>query len=122
MIRISRIVSKCKVVDLLCLHFISKVEVKQGEQGFNNPDICRVNIYLNPGPKRYFSDEMNKIIKWGEDNKCKIAETTAITALNFGFIKESAFDDFNYPMPHNYKKMCEFYSDEFFEHFNKKEI
>lgn len=122
MIRISRIVAKDRLTDLLSLKFVSKIELKQRKQTFDNPDICRVNIYLNTKPLHYFKNEMGKIIKWGKYNKCEIAESTAVTALIEGFIKESAFDDFNYQIPCKYKKMCNRYSDDFFKSFNKREI
>lgn len=42
-------------------------------------------------------------MSWAQKNKCNIAFTTASMALKDGFIKESAFDDFNYPVPKKYK-------------------
>lgn len=46
MIRISRIIAKERIADLLDLKYVSKVELRQGRQGFKNPAICRVEIYL----------------------------------------------------------------------------
>lgn len=43
MIRISRIVAKDRIADLLDLNFVSKITLRQG---FKNPAICRVEIYL----------------------------------------------------------------------------
>lgn len=43
-------------------------------------------------------------------------------ALHDGFIKESAFDDFDYPMPKKYKDLCSVYSDEYFRLFNRRKI
>lgn len=37
-------------------------------------------------------------------------------------IKESAFDDFDYPMPKKYKDLCSVYSDEYFRLFNRRKI
>lgn len=42
MIRISRIVAKDRIADLLDLNFVSKITLRQGRQGFKNPAICRV--------------------------------------------------------------------------------
>lgn len=47
-----------------------------------------------------------------QKNKCNIA--TASMALKDGFIKESAFDDFNYPVPKKYKALCDIYSASYF--------
>lgn len=43
-------------------------------------------------------------------------------SANDGFIKESAFDDFDYPMPKKYKDLCSVYSDEYFRLFNRRKI
>ena len=103
MIRISRIVAKDRIADLLDLNFVSKIELRQGKQGFNNPAICRVEIYLLlENDKEYFNSKMT------DGHKCNIAFTTASMALKDGFIKESAFDDFNYPVPKKYKALCDF--------------
>lgn len=97
MIRISRIIAKERIADLLDLNFVSKIELRQGKQGFNNPAICRVEIYLLlENDKEYFNSKMTDIMSWAQKNKCNIAFTTASMALKDGFIKESAFDDFNY--------------------------
>lgn len=91
-----RIIAKERIADLLDLNFVSKIELRQGKQGFNNPAICRVEIYLLlENDKEYFNSKMA--------DKCNIAFTTASMALKDGFIKESAFDDFNYPVPKKYK-------------------
>lgn len=98
MIRISRIVAKDRIADLLDLNFVSKITLRQGRQGFKNPAICRV------------------------ERNCNIAVTTANMALHDGFIKESTFDDFDYPMPKKYKDLCSVYSDEYFRLFNRRKI
>ena len=46
MIWFSRFVAKDRLADLLVLHFVSKLTLMQGRQGFKNPAICRVEIYL----------------------------------------------------------------------------
>lgn len=100
MIRISRIVAKDRIADLLDLNFVSKVTLRQGKQGFKNPAICRVEIYLQvDNDTEYFNSVMNDIVDWGKKRNCNIAVTTANMALYDRFIKESAFDDFDYPMP-----------------------
>lgn len=59
MIRISRIIAKERIADLLDLNFVSKIELRQGKQGFNNPAICRVEIYLLlENDKEYFNSKM----------------------------------------------------------------
>lgn len=58
MIRISRIIAKERIADLLNLNYVSKVELRQG---FKNPAICRVNIYLLLDID-YFHSTMNNII------------------------------------------------------------
>lgn len=105
MIRISRIVAKDRIADLLDLNFVSKVTLRQGKQGFKNPAICRVEIYLQVDTE-YFNSVMNNIVDWGKKRNCNIAVTTANMALYDRFIKESAFDDFDYPMPKKYKDLC----------------
>lgn len=117
MIRISRIV---RIADLLDLNFVSKITLRQG---FKNPAICRVEIYLLlENDKEYFNSKMADIMSWAQKNKCNIAVTTANMALKDGFIKESAFDDFDYPMPKKYKDLCSVYSDEYFRLFNRRKI
>lgn len=88
MIRISRIVAKDRIADLLDLNFVSKITLRQG---FKNPAICRVEIYLQVDTE-YFNSVMSNIVDWGKERNV----TTANMALHDGFIKESAFD---YPMP-----------------------
>lgn len=110
MIRISRIVAKDRIADLLDLNFVSKITLRQG---FKNPAICRVEIYLQVDTE-YFNS-----VDWGKERNCNIAVTTANMALHDGFIKESAFD---YPMPKKYKDLCSVYSDEYFRLFNRRKI
>lgn len=113
MIRISRIVAKDRIADLLDLNFVSKITLRQG---FKNPAICRVEIYLQVDTE-YFNSVMSNIVDWGKERN--IAVTTANMALHDGFIKESAFD---YPMPKKYKDLCSVYSDEYFRLFNRRKI
>lgn len=123
MIRISRIIAKERIADLLDLNFVSKIELRQGKQGFNNPAICRVEIYLLlENDKEYFNSKMTDIMSWAQKNKCNIAFTTASMALKDGFIKESAFDDFNYPVPKKYEALCDIYSASYFNLFNRRKL
>ncbi len=123
MIRISRIVAKDRIADLLDLNFVSKITLRQGRQGFKNPAICRVEIYLQvDNDTEYFNSVMSNIVDWGKERNCNIAVTTANMALHDRFIKESAFDDFDYPMPKKYKDLCSVYSDEYFRLFNRRKI
>ena len=46
MYRITRVVPKNNIYDVLSLDYVSKVEIKQGKNNFRNPKICRVDIYL----------------------------------------------------------------------------
>lgn len=120
MIRISRIIAKERIADLLD---VSKIELRQGKQGFKNPAICRVEIYLLlENDKEYFNSKMTDIMSWAQKNKCNIAFTTASMALKDGFIKESAFDDFNYPVPKKYKALCDIYSASYFNLFNRRKL
>ena len=123
MIRISRIVAKDRIADLLDLNFVSKITLRQGRQGFKNPVICKVEIYLQvDNDEKYFNSIMTTIIGWGKKYNCNTAVTTANMALHDGFIKESAFDDFDYPMPEKYRNLCNMYSDEYFKLFNIRRI
>lgn len=64
MIRISRIVAKDRIADLLDLNFVSKITLRQG---FKNPAICRVEIYLQvDNDTEYFNSVMSNIVDWGE--------------------------------------------------------
>lgn len=122
MIRITRIIAKSRIVDLLSLNYVSKVELKQ-KQGFKNPAICRVNIYLRlEDDISYFHSILGVIRDWAINNKCGIAHATVNCAFRDGFIKESAFEDFDYPMPKKYKDLCNVYSDEYFNLFNHGRI
>lgn len=115
MIRISRIVAKDRIADLLDLNFVSKITLRQG---FKNP---AMEIYLQvDNDTEYFNSVMSNIVDWGKERNCNIAVTTANMALHDG--KESAFDDFDYPMPKKYKDLCSVYSDEYFRLFNRRKI
>lgn len=58
-----RIIAKERIADLLDLNFVSKIELRQGKQGFNNPAICRVEIYLLlENDKEYFNSKMTDIM------------------------------------------------------------
>ncbi len=108
---------------MLDLNFVSKVVLRQRKRGFKNPAICRVEIYLAvDNGEVYFNSIIGRIIKWGRGNNCNVAVTTASAALRDRFIKESAFDDFDYPMPKKYKDLCNVYSDEYFRLFNRRKI
>lgn len=123
MIRISRIIAKNRIADLLDLNYVSKVELKQGRQGLTNPAICRVNIYLQlKDDVSYFHSILSVIREWAMNNKCTVARTTVDCAFRDGFIKESAFNDFDYPMPKKYKDLCDIYSEEYFKLFNHGKI
>lgn len=78
MIRISRIVAKDRIADLLDLNFVSKITLRQG---FKNPAICRVEIYLQVDTE-YFNSVMSNIVDWGKERNCNIAVTTANMALH----------------------------------------
>lgn len=71
-----RIVAKDRIADLLDLNFVSKITLRQG---FKNPAICRVEIYLQVDTE-YFNSVMSNIVDWG----CNIAVTTANMALHDG--------------------------------------
>lgn len=61
-----RIVAKDRIADLLDLNFVSKITLRQGKQGFKNPAICRVEIYLQVDTE-YFNSVMNNIVDWGKE-------------------------------------------------------
>ena len=43
------------------------LELRQGKQGFNNPAICRVEIYLLlENDKEYFNSKMADIMSWAQ--------------------------------------------------------
>lgn len=124
MIRISRIVAKNRIFDLLKQKYVSKIEIRQGKQNFKNPAICKLDIYLrlDDDDNSYFKSIMSNIKEWGIEHKINIAVTTANMAIMDGFIKESAFDDFDYPIPKKYKELCEMYSQTWMNLFNCKKI
>lgn len=118
MLRITRIVAKDKIFDLLNKEYIVKIELKQGKQKFKNPVICRAEIYLALNDNSYFKSILSNIKSWAINNNCNIARTTVDTALRDGFIKESAFNNFSYPMPRKYKDLCNLYSQDKINKFN----
>lgn len=68
MIRISRIVAKDRITDLLDLNFVSKITLRRRKQGFKNPAICKVEIYLQvDNDEKYFNSIMTTIIGWGKE-------------------------------------------------------
>lgn len=116
MIRITRIIAKDRIADLLDLNFVSKVELKQGRQGFKNPAICKVNIYLTlPDDISYFHSIMYNIIDKEGSSAC-----VAQTAIKDGFIKESTFRDIS--SQKRYTDLCNYYSQDFFDLFNRKKL
>lgn len=118
MIRICRIVAKTKIFDILSLPEVSKIEIKQGKQNFDNPAICKVQIYLLPDSNLFKAciSLMQQIADKNNNNKIR---TSANMALQNGFIKESTFDNCALKMPKYYKKICEKYSQDFFNVFNR---
>lgn len=48
--------------------------------------------------------------------------TLLLLLLVWRFIKESAFDDFNYPVPKKYKALCDIYSASYFNLFNRRKL
>lgn len=46
MIRISRIVTKDRICDLLEKKYVSKIELRQHKQNLKNLAICKADIYL----------------------------------------------------------------------------
>lgn len=100
-----------------------KLPINTSGSSETNPAICRVEIYLLlENDKEYFNSKMTDIMSWAQKNKCNIAFTTASMALKDGFIKESAFDDFNYPVPKKYKALCDIYSASYFNLFNRRKL
>lgn len=119
MIRISRIVAKNKIFELLKREYVSKIELKQHKQNLRNPAICKADIYLRLDDDQcYFKNILDSIKEWSIKTNSNTARTTVDVARIDGFIKESAFDDFDYPMPRRYKQLCEIYSQNWMNLFN----
>ena len=121
--RISRIVAKDSANDGELGRTVNPLPLGLVGSNPTYPAICRVEIYLQvDNDTEYFNSVMSNIVDWGKERNCNIAVTTANMALHDGFIKESAFDDFDYPMPKKYKDLCSVYSDEYFRLFNRRKI
>lgn len=120
MIRISRLVTSSRVLDILKLEGVSKIEVKRNDQkGFIRP-ISRVLIYLCPD-KVLFNGclgNLNHCVISSGDHTLRAIVSNA--RMN-GFIKESAFKKCNCPIPSKYNYYCVKYSQEFFNKFGKEE-
>ena len=123
MYRITRVVPKNNIYDLLLLDCVSKVEIKQGKNNFRNPKICRVDIYLTfPfNDSCFFKNSITSLYTWGINNKNNYVATTSAMALKDRFIKESSITK----MPENisihkwYKEVSEKYSQEMLDNMFK---
>ena len=116
MYRITRVVPKNNIYDVLSLDCVSKVEIKQGKNNFRNPKICRVDIYLiyPANDSCFFKNSITFLYTWGINNKNNYVATTSAMALKDRFIKESSITKMpeNIPIPKWYKEVSEKYSQE----------
>ena len=114
MYRITRVVPKNNIYDVLSLDCVSKVEIKQGKNNFRNPKICRVDIYLiyPANDSCFFKNSITFLYTWGINNKNNYVATTSAMALKDRFIKESSITKMpeNIPIPKWYKEVSEKYS------------
>lgn len=123
MYRITRVVPKNNIYDLLSLDCVSKVEIKQGKNNFRNPKICRVDIYLTfpTNDSCFFKNSITSLYTWGINNKNNYVTTTSAMALKDRFIKESSITK----MPENlsiskwHKEVSEKYSQEMLDNIFK---
>lgn len=123
MYRITRVVPKNNIYDLLLLDCVSKIEIKQGKNNFRNPKICRVDIYLTfpTNDSSFFNRSITSLYTWGISNKNNYVTTTSAMALKDRFIKESSITK----MPENlsihkwYKEVSEKYSQEMLDNIFK---
>ena len=119
MYRITRVVPKNNIYDVLLLDCVSKVEIKQGKNNFRNPKICRVDIYLTfpVNDSCFFKNSITFLYTWGISNKNNYVATTSAMALKDRFIKESSINKMpeNLPIPKWYKEMSTKYSQEMFD-------
>lgn len=117
MIRISRLVKKALICDILSLPNIAKIELLRRKANQTNPYIIRAYIYLNidnSGRERtIFNNLMNSIDK--TTNKIR---TTIDQAVLDGFIKESTYKELGISMDESVEELCSRYNQEFF--FNMK--
>ena len=123
MYRITRVVPKNNIYDLLSLDCVSKVEIKQGKNNFRNPRICRVDIYLTfpSNDSSFFKNSMTFLYTWGINNKNNYVATTSAMALKDKFIKESSMTKMpeNLSIPKWYKEMSAKYSQEMLDNMFK---
>ena len=126
MYRITRVVPKNNIYDLLSLDCVSKVEIKQGKNNFRNPKICRVDIYLiyPVNDSCFFKNSITFLYTWGINNKNNYVATTSAMALKDRFIKESSITKMpeNIPIPKWYKEVSEKYSQEMLDSMFKIKI
>ena len=126
MYRITRVVPKNNIYDVLSLDCVSKVEIKQGKNNFRNPKICRVDIYLTfPfNDSCFFKNSITSLYTWGISNKNNYVTTTSAMALKDRFIKESSLTKMpeNLPIPKWYKEVSEKYSQEMLDNMFKIKI
>ena len=126
MYRITRVVPKNNIYDVLLLDCVSKVEIKQGKNNFRDPKICRVYIYLTfPfNDSCFFKNSITSLYTWGISNKNNYVATTSAMALKDRFIKESSITKMpeNIPIPKWYKEVSEKYSQEILDNMFKIKI
>ena len=126
MYRITRVVPKNNIYDVLLLDCVSKVEIKQGKNNFRNPKICRVDIYLTfpSNDPCFFKNSITSLYTWGISNKNNYVATTSAMALKDRFIKESSITKMpeNIPIPKWYKEVSEKYSQEILDNMFKIKI
>ena len=123
MYRITRVVPKNNIYDLLSLDCVSKVEIKQGKNNFRNPKICRVDIYLTflTNDNAFFKNSVTFLHTWGISNKNNYVIVTSAMALKDQFIKESSITKMpeNLSIPKWYKEMSAKYTQEMLDNMFK---
>lgn len=113
MLRITRIIKREILFDILDLPNISKIEIKQGKNNLHDLTLCRVNVYIVVPT---FEVEINNIL---EDLNHNALKSTALTARRDEFVKESFLEKINFKSAEQCKYWSEKYSQEFFINFYK---
>jgi hypothetical protein len=119
MIRINRLIKRDSIYNILTLPHVAKVEIIRDKAKQKDLNVIRVCIYLTHPIENQFSKFMLDTMRKKQNNDVM---SVAITAIHNGFIKESTYIKYDFPKNHYYMKLCQKYSQEFFNNFTKDTV
>lgn len=121
MIRITRFVARDRLFDVLNLPFVSKIELhSRDNRTLVNPAICKMHIYLSMENETSpsYNKCMTEIGNWARSERNHEVLVMTVTAKLDGFFQEKRLSLFPKYFAEEYRRLCTYYSEEFFNLFN----